>query len=326
MIFSIVICTYNGAIRLPATLRHLAALEIPDGASAELLLINNACTDDTDNVVINCWQQFGVPFKIHMLHMPIPGKSNALQMGVSKAAGDFIIICDDDNGLNPDYLLQIQKLMQHHPSVGIAGGLAVPIADISFPEWFEHYGLAYAFGAQMQQAGFTTGKVPLWGAGMVIRTSLAKRIFAAQQPFLLSCRKGDQLLSGGDDEICYRGWLLGADSYYSPTLSLKHYMPEARLTAAYRDQLVAGFTHQVPVVGAYRRLYELVGQKKVFFDLRKQKKWLAFQAYKLQGKHRQAAHAADFLYFLTRHPRWQTETNDAVWRFYESAGMPLGKP
>jgi len=325
-LFSIIVCTYNGASRLPETLFHLANLTRCTNIDAELLVVNNACTDNTDFIVQTTWESLFQPYPLRLLHMPNPGKSFALEIGIANAYGDFILICDDDNWLHPDYFLQTQNLMQSHPNVDITGGVSIPVADTALPEWFEKYKMAYACGTQMPQKGLTTGKRPLWGAGMVIKATMAKRIFTTQHPFLLSCRKGDQLLSGGDDEICYRGWLLGAESYYSPNLGLQHYMPHARLTTAYRDQLVAGFSHQVDVVGAYRRLYELVGQKKVFVDLRKPKKWLALQFYKLQGKHRQAAHAADFLYFLTRHPRWKTEINDAVWRFYESAGMPLGKP
>ena len=72
--FSIIVCTFNGATRLAATLQSLAALN-RQGCRVELIVVNNACTDDTDAVVAGTWHQSGTPFPMRLLHMPTPGKS-----------------------------------------------------------------------------------------------------------------------------------------------------------------------------------------------------------------------------------------------------------
>ncbi len=47
---SIVICCYNSAHRLPETIRHLLAQEIPEGLLWEVIVVDNACTDNTAQV------------------------------------------------------------------------------------------------------------------------------------------------------------------------------------------------------------------------------------------------------------------------------------
>jgi glycosyltransferase involved in cell wall biosynthesis len=316
ILFSILVCTYNGAERLPATLKHIAALHISDFLQAELIVVNNACTDHTDHVVKTWWEFYGSPFGLKLLQMPLPGKSNALQMGVCNAEGKFIINCDDDNWLASDYLLRAFEVMEERSDVGIAGGYPTPTSEVPLPSWFANYQWAYACGAQFPHEGITTGKKPIWGAGMVLRGTLAKIIFQSSHPFLLSCRIGSQLISGGDDEICYRSWLLGCNSFYTSNLRLQHFMPAFRLTFSYRDKLLAGFKHQVPVVGAYQRLYDTLhynGNQKLLFL----RKWFAWQLYRLSGNSRQSNHAADTLYYITGNSHWETKENKTVKRFYD---------
>src|SRR5690348_8092021 len=52
---SVVICTYNGAERLPQTLAHLAAQEDTGTIAWEVLVVDNASTDDTAEVARRCW-------------------------------------------------------------------------------------------------------------------------------------------------------------------------------------------------------------------------------------------------------------------------------
>jgi glycosyltransferase involved in cell wall biosynthesis len=326
VLFSVLICTYNGGERLPETLRHLALLERPIGVDAELLLVNNAGTDNTDIVVLDTWQQCAAPFLMRLFHMPNPGKGHALALAIEKALGDYILICDDDNLLPADYLRTASAYLQSHPGVAILGAQAVAVAENTLPAWFKEKQWAYACGPQFNRVGNTTGEKLLWSAGMLIKKDIAQKIFKGSVPMIMLGRTGDQLVSGEDDEICLRAWLMGEETHYVPALCFQHYMSPHRLQRDYLEKLIAGFAYQSESIGAYRRLYELVRYKKGWSAFKKLKKWLAWQVYRLLAKQRQAHHAADFLYFLTRHPRWENEINRAVWRFYEAAGKPLGKP
>ena len=51
MHLSIVLCTYNGASSLAATLASLKQLSVPPELSWELVLVNNNSTDDTQIII-----------------------------------------------------------------------------------------------------------------------------------------------------------------------------------------------------------------------------------------------------------------------------------
>ncbi|RZK11267.1 MAG: glycosyltransferase family 2 protein, partial [Hymenobacter sp.] len=75
---TILICTYNGATRLPETLRHAAAQQVPPGVDWEVLVVSNASTDDTLAAAPRLWAALGQPAPLRVLNEPKPGKENAL--------------------------------------------------------------------------------------------------------------------------------------------------------------------------------------------------------------------------------------------------------
>ena len=253
--FSIIVCTYNGATRLPVTLQYLAALN-REGFEVELLVVSNACTDNTDSVVWQIWAQLGSPFSLKLLHMPTPGKSHALMLAFVKATMEYFIICDDDNRLAPDYLQVAAEVMAGDPEIGIAGGRAEAVADIPIPGWFYREQYAWACGCPHNVSADFTGRAMLWGAGMVIRSHVAQTIMHPDCPTMLTGRKAGMLTAGEDDEKCVRTWLMGYKTWFEFRLLLYHYMPAVRLTHAYAEKLKEGFNSQGPYISAYRRVYE----------------------------------------------------------------------
>ena len=51
MDISVILCTWNNADRLNITLNSLFSLEPVDNCKWEIVIINNNCTDHTDDVV-----------------------------------------------------------------------------------------------------------------------------------------------------------------------------------------------------------------------------------------------------------------------------------
>jgi len=320
MLFSILICTFNGAEKLPATLKATAALKIPQESAFELLVVNNGSTDNTYKVVRETWEGLGSPFSLALFDMPIVGKGNALALGIREARGDYVVICDDDNWLSEDYLQEAEKYLTKHTEASILAGKAVAVSDNPLPEWFAEKQWAYACGQQYVPVGNATGYNPLWSAGMIIQRTLADIIFNSPVAMLLLGRTGTQLISGEDDEICYRAWLLGRQTHYVPTLLFKHYMAPHRLTIDYFDKLLAGFAYQSNAVGAYRRFYQVIqyrGNRFILFI----KKWMMFQWYRISNDTCRAAIANDTLYFLSGSRYWETPENKQVKRFYDEVVM-----
>ncbi len=311
-IISVIICTYNGSSRLPEVIETLKCQNFQ--GPLEIILVDNCSSDETALVVKTLFKQVPKHIQSKYVFEANPGLIHARHAGVKKSDGKYLVFCDDDNFLDKNYLQVVFDFFEKMPVAGILGGEAIAITEGVFPDWFESFQYAYACGKKARQTEDITGKRMLWGAGIAIRGNLAKIIFDDTHPFLLTGRKGKELISGEDDEICYRIMITGYHLYYHSALQLRHLIPASRLTIAYRDRLIDCFALQVDALGAYKRYYDL-GQSHLSTPIAFIKKMVAFIYYKVLMLQRQEAHAADFLYYLTGWGFWRTPENETVLRF-----------
>jgi glycosyltransferase involved in cell wall biosynthesis len=93
MDISIIICTRNRAESLAQTLDSFKSVEVPRGTSAEILVVDNASTDQTREVTRN---QKLANFSLRYLSEEHPGKMWAQNRGVAAAQGTVILTTDDD--------------------------------------------------------------------------------------------------------------------------------------------------------------------------------------------------------------------------------------
>lgn len=255
---SIIVCTYNGGQRLPKTLAHLAQQVVEPHLNWEVIIIDNASTDNSAIVAEEEWSKnkaTNTGFKC--IIESNPGKINALATGVAECRYSFFIICDDDNWLDPQYVQTAYNLLKSNDSIGAAGGLAIAVNDgQEFPDWFETYQAGYAVGQQGSQKGDVTKREYLFGAGMVSRTLLFKQAYA-NFPTILVGRKENKLTAGEDSEYCQRLILMGYKLFYDPALQLQHYMPPNRLSYAYKELLFAGFEESDLILDKYHLITRL---------------------------------------------------------------------
>jgi glycosyltransferase involved in cell wall biosynthesis len=231
--FTFLVCTHNGALRLPETLRHLAAQQA-SGLPWEVLLISNASTDATAVVAPRLWANLGAPAPLRVLEEPIPGKENALIRGFDEATYECISIVDDDNWLFPDYLLHASQIMVEHPQIGILGARAEAAFEIPPPEWFTQFEAVYAVGPQASQPGpLTAAGAYLYGAGSVVRRSAWQHLRANDFAFTTSTKRGKVIVSGEDVELGDAFRLAGYQLWYDDRLRLRHFMYKERLTWEY---------------------------------------------------------------------------------------------
>ena len=175
MIFSILICCYNSANIIEDTLRHLATIVIPDKCEAELIVVDNNSKDGTASIVNEIWKSLGSSFPLEIWKEGNQGKSFALKTGVKKSKGDIIIICDDDNHLHSDYLLQIQSIVETHKHFSIFGPAITAVSNSALPDWFTKEQGYYAIGQPHREFEERFGYgIP--GAGMVCKKSLFTKL------------------------------------------------------------------------------------------------------------------------------------------------------
>lgn len=262
---SIIICCYNSEKRIAETLRCLAAQTLADtDVEAELLLVDNNCTDHTVPVARDTWQQAGAPFPLYILRENTPGLTYARKKGIASARYSQVLFCDDDNHLAPDYLQTGYHFMQAHPQVGACGGYSYPVFEAAAPGWIQPFLEAYAIGPdQLREGEIHPPRVP-WGAGLWMPAAILKKISAENRPSRLADRTGKSLSSGGDTELCYRVHEAGYTWYFLPALRFGHVVPAERMNRKYLRRLYLKFGEAEARIALY---YNPGGRRKTGFNI-----------------------------------------------------------
>lgn len=230
---SIIICCYNSTSRLPETLAHLLRQQATDGIDWEVLVIDNASTDNTAKIAIACWPD-DAPAPLRVIPEPKSGLSNDRKRGIYEAKYDIVSFVDDDNWVCEDWVRLVSETMTANPEVGACGGPSEAVCEIEPPEWFEEFKGCYAVVKQADAEGdVTKSRGWLWGAGLNFRKDALFNLYNNGFYSILIDRKGTSLTSGGDNELCYAIIMTGWRLWYEPRLKIKHFIPKERLTKDY---------------------------------------------------------------------------------------------
>ncbi len=246
---SVIICCYNSETRLPETIKHIVKQNINEGIKWELIIIDNNSSDDTNKVAQFEWGKYELDNSFKIITESQQGLVFARNRGVQEAKYDILIFCDDDNWLDVSYLKNAYKKMIAEPTIGALGGQSNAVSDLDFPEWFEELKGTYAVGTQANSSGFLTERLHLWGAGMVTRKTIIKKVFST--PLLISDRNKDVLTADGDSEICARILLMKYRLYYDEELKYTHYISKNRLALEYKERMFNGFRINTNIVRDY---------------------------------------------------------------------------
>lgn len=234
---SVVICTYNGTRSLEPTLQHLSEQNFT--VPFEIILVDNASTDGSKSFCDSWWEKNGnSKIAYRSMVQSIPGKTYAQEMGYEEAKYEYLLVVDDDNLLDNKYVQTAYDIMDSDESIGALGGWCDALLEEEKPGWFDQNEKYFAVGKQGVKSGdITNQKGCVYGAGMMLRKSHWKRLYALGFDPLLSCRKGNSLSSGGDTEYCYALRLLGYKIWYDDRLYFKHYMISGRVRRSYISRL-----------------------------------------------------------------------------------------
>lgn len=246
---SIIVCCYNSSELLPITLRHLALLKVPNNTPCELILVNNKSTDNTSDVARQEWSKYETSITLNIVNEFKAGLIFAREKGINSAKYEIIVFCDDDNWFKENYLLVALDTMNKNPTIGALGGNGEAVSNIDLPYWFERVKGSYACGKQWSKSGFCSERMYLWGAGLVCRKSILRRVF--ERPLRSIGRNGTKLLAGDDAEICMRIILLNYELYYNDALQYKHFMSSFRLEKKYYNKMVEGFQESNGMMYSY---------------------------------------------------------------------------
>jgi glycosyltransferase involved in cell wall biosynthesis len=254
----------------------------------ETVLIDNASSEwPTDAWFAEC-----APRNLSIVSEPRLGLSAARRRGLSAARGDVAIFVDDDNVLEPDYLTETALLFSEYPKIGVAGGKSVPrFENGSPPDWSsEFHGLlalrdlgsvplvSEGLRSKSDNRNHYPPFAPI-GAGMALRRAAWASWIQHGCPDVVD-RRGDELSSGGDNDIVlcalHAGWEVG----YFPRLKLNHLIPARRLDPEYLGRLNRAIQRSWMQVLAFHEACPWPPLTPLGALLRKLKAWFAYQPWR----------------------------------------------
>jgi glycosyltransferase involved in cell wall biosynthesis len=167
---SIAICTYNHCDSLRLMLDAVGRVRVPEGLECELLVIDNASTDGTAELVRNV--RVGA-LAVRYLYEPRQGQSFARNAALAAARGRIIMFTDDDVRPPRDWIEGMcAPLLASGQAHAVAGGVKIaPHLERPWMGWMHKAWLAstdsldanepeYMVGANMAFSREVLAKVP----------------------------------------------------------------------------------------------------------------------------------------------------------------------
>ncbi len=228
VVLDVVVCTYNRADDLDRTFAALARQTPCNLVNWSVLVVDNASTDRTPEV-IDAWQaRRSLPNLRRVLEMR-QGLSPARLRGVLESTADWIAFVDDDNHLEPGWIAALGCAIMERPDAGGFGGRVLLDWVREPPAYFRRFGWCFA----EQDHGDEPRELDaLVGAGMVLRRQALHDCGWTMRP-LLADRVGKRLISGGDVEMTQRVLAAGYGLWYVPGCVLRHRIPPERIRRSY---------------------------------------------------------------------------------------------
>lgn len=132
MIISTIIPVYNASLFLEKCLNSLLNAQI-EGLDNEIILVNDGSSDNSLEI---CDQYAGLHKNISVFSQENQGPSVARNLGIEKAAGEYITFVDSDDFVEKDYFKQIICAVKLYPNTEIITFGYYKVDNISRTEKF----------------------------------------------------------------------------------------------------------------------------------------------------------------------------------------------
>jgi glycosyltransferase involved in cell wall biosynthesis len=109
----------------------------PSSAPWEVLLVDNASTDETVAVARSCWIDGPAPLRV--ISEAKLGTRYARERGFAEAWYPLIGFVDDGNWVAPGWVGAALELMMADPGLGAVSRISEAVSDSPLPEWLDRY-------------------------------------------------------------------------------------------------------------------------------------------------------------------------------------------
>jgi len=236
---TVLISTHNRAALLERTLASLNRARRPANWHTDVLVVANACTDQTSTFLQTYQAQAAGRnwLPLDSLAEPQPGKSHALNRAIPELRSDLVALVDDDHRVDENYLTAICSAAESYPDATLFCGRILPDWDGSEPAWIHDTGpyRIYPLPIPVQDQGDTPHEVGLGepkpgGGNLVLRRAVFDRVggFATELG-----PQGHNLGGGEDSDFILRSLNSGEQLVYIPDIKQYHFVDPERLRLGY---------------------------------------------------------------------------------------------
>lgn len=232
MKYSVIIATYNRASELADTIAGLARLQTQD--AWEAIIVDNNSSDETRQVVQAAVAGFPVPLRY--IFEGKQGKAAALNSAIRQAAGEILVLTDDDALVEPDWLDRAGAALEK-TGAAYVGGRVLPRWESQPPRWFpqDHRTRLWGvialldFGNSEREFGQKIG----WPLG--VNMAVHRNVFHVHGMWWDNRydRVGNTLRGQGQREWCLRLRAAGLRGFYTPDMIVHHLVTAERLVKPY---------------------------------------------------------------------------------------------
>jgi glycosyltransferase involved in cell wall biosynthesis len=247
MMITVAICTWNRAKLLSQTLGSMRKLKLPHEIQWELLIVNNNCTDDTEEVIAS-----------HFGHLPVrsifeacPGQSSARNAAVREARGDYIIWTDDDVLVDENWIQSYVEAFGRRPDAAVFGGPISPWFEGTPPAWLlrVYAKVAGAYAARdlgNEPCPLSSDCLP-FGANFAVRMEEQRsRLYNTS----LGLRPGSNL-RGEETTVINSILEAGVTGWWVPGSRVKHWIPKSRQNIKYLRNFFIGQGQALAILDAH---------------------------------------------------------------------------
>jgi len=241
-VISVVTCTHNPRNEFLARVAKALKEQTLPKNQWEWIIVDNQSSPP-----VSSWLEIDWLPSVRIVCEVELGLTHARLRGISEARHSSIIFVDDDNVLDSDYLEIVEKILHKHKNLGAIGGSIEGEFETEAPPWFTR--------REFEMLGIRPISEDLWGnlrgnwqispigAGMVLRSKIAREYvskLASDVQRRQLDRRGNSLVSGGDNDMANTALDLGYGIGRFATLRLLHLIPKERLTLEYLERLAEG--------------------------------------------------------------------------------------
>jgi glycosyltransferase involved in cell wall biosynthesis len=214
---TVFIATRNGSRTLTHVLKNFASIQAP-ASGWKLVVVDNGSTDCTREII----ESFLTVLPLTYVFEANMGKSAALNTGLAHLAGDLAVFTDDDVFPRSDWLLQLRKAADDHPTYSVFGGVILPRWEVPPSPWVGWVPPApvFAITDPRLREGPTDSGV-LYGPNIAIRANLfhlGTRFDPSIGP------RGADYPMGNESELLQRLKLQGHKAWYVQEAVVEHFI------------------------------------------------------------------------------------------------------